>query len=78
MLDNKGINIVMPFVNISLTKNNITKQQKAEIVYGFTHILQEVLGKSPDRTMIVINEINPENWGSSGILVSDRESETLK
>lgn len=78
MLDNKGTNIVMPFVNISLTKNNITKQQKAEIVYGFTHILQEVLGKSPDRTMIVINEVNPENWGSSGILVSDRESEDFK
>jgi 4-oxalocrotonate tautomerase len=60
----------MPFVNLKMT-NRATREQKETIVREFTEILVRVLGKKPETTHIVIEEIEEENWGVSGMLSDD-------
>lgn len=61
----------MPYVNVRITKDGATKEQKAQIVSEITQTLQRVLGKRPDQTHIIIDEIELENWGFSGMLTSE-------
>lgn len=60
----------MPYVNVQVTKG-VTREQKAELVKDITHSLQRVLGKSPEYTHVVIQEIAEENWGYAGMLTDD-------
>ncbi len=61
----------MPYVNVRITKDGVTAEQKAQIVAEITGTLQRVLGKRPDQTHIIIDEIEPENWGFSGMLTTE-------
>ncbi|WP_259651429.1 4-oxalocrotonate tautomerase family protein [Pseudomonas sp. NCCP-436] len=63
-----GVN--MPYVNIQITKG-ATKQQKAALVKDVTDSLVRVLGKKPEYTHVVIQEIEEENWGFSGLLTDE-------
>ena len=62
----------MPYVNIKITKEGVTKEQKAELVAGATQLLQRVLNKNPATTLVVIDEVETDNWGIAGELVTDR------
>ncbi|MEO0352467.1 MAG: 4-oxalocrotonate tautomerase family protein [Cyanobacteria bacterium P01_A01_bin.15] len=57
----------MPYVNIQIT-TGATRDQKAELVKDVTDSLVRVLGKKPEHIHIVIQEINEEDWGYSGLL----------
>ncbi|MGL4421636.1 MAG: tautomerase family protein [Gemmataceae bacterium] len=61
----------MPFVNVKITRDGVTAEQKAQIVAEMTATLQRVLGKRPEHTHIVIDEIDPENWGYCGVLTTE-------
>jgi 4-oxalocrotonate tautomerase len=61
----------MPYVNVRITKDGVTAEQKAQIVAEITQTLQRVLGKRPDQTHIVIDEIELDNWGFAGMLVTE-------
>ncbi|WP_309118325.1 4-oxalocrotonate tautomerase family protein [Paenibacillus sp.] len=60
----------MPYINLQITKG-ATREQKAQVVKEFTETLVRVLGKKPEHTHIVIQEIEDEIWGFSGILTDD-------
>ncbi len=60
----------MPYVNLQILKG-ATREQKAEIVRDITDSLARVLGKKPEHTHIVIQEIDEENWGYAGLLTDD-------
>ena len=60
----------MPYINVRITKG-ATTAQKAQIVREMTDTLVRVLGKKPEHTHIVIDEIELENWGFAGELTSD-------
>ncbi|MEL7314743.1 MAG: 2-hydroxymuconate tautomerase [Cyanobacteria bacterium J06559_3] len=60
----------MPYVNIQITKG-ATRAQKSELVKDVTDSLVRVLGKSPEHIHVVIQEIEEENWGFSGLLTDD-------
>ena len=62
----------MPYVNIKITKEGATKEQKAELIAGVTNLLKDVLGKNPATTVVVIEEVDTDNWGIGG------ESVTLR
>ncbi len=62
----------MPFVNIKIAKNGVTREQKARLVKGVTDLIQEVLGKSPSSVMVMIEEIDPENVGLGGETVAEK------
>jgi len=61
----------MPYVNVKITRDGVTTEQKAQMVAEITATLQRVLGKRPEHTHIVIDEIDPENWGYAGMLTTE-------
>ena len=62
----------MPYVNIKITNEGVTKQQKAALVAGVTELLQKTLQKNPATTVVVIDEVETDNWGIGGELVTER------
>jgi 4-oxalocrotonate tautomerase len=67
----------MPYINLQITKG-ASRNQKAQIVKEFTETLVSVLGKKPEHTHIVIQEIEDENWGFSGILTDEYKMISLE
>ncbi len=61
----------MPYVNVKITKGNVTLEQKRAVVEDITASLVNRLGKSPEHIHIVIDEIDPENWGFAGMLTTE-------
>lgn len=62
----------MPFVNIKITKEGATAEQKARLIRGVTQLLAETLGKNPQTTVVVIEEVDTDNWGIGGESVTVR------
>ncbi len=60
----------MPYVNIQITRG-ATREQKAALVKDVTESLTRVLGKKPEHTHVIIQEIAEEDWGFSGMLTDD-------
>lgn len=64
----------MPYVNIKITKTGATAEQKAELIKGATDLLQRVLNKNPATTVVVIDEVETDNWGIGGESVTARNA----
>lgn len=64
----------MPYVNIKITKDGVTTEQKQALIAGVTDLLKTVLGKNPATTVVVIDEVETDNWGIGGESVSVRRS----
>jgi 4-oxalocrotonate tautomerase len=62
----------MPYVNIRITREGATAEQKAALIEGATRLLQEVLGKDPQTTVVVIDEVDTDNWGLAGETITVR------
>ena len=60
----------MPYVNVRVTPA-ITTEQCRQIVEEITDTLVRVLGKKPEHTHIVIDEVDQERWGFGGTLTSE-------
>jgi 4-oxalocrotonate tautomerase len=67
----------MPYVNIKVTKEDVTKNQKLELIKGVTDLLEAVLGKNPATTIVVIDEVDTDNWGIAGEQVTTRRKKGL-
>ena len=66
----------MPYINLQITKG-ASRDHKAQIVKEFTETLVNVLGKKPEHIHIVIQEIEEEDWGFSGMLTDEYRERTL-
>lgn len=64
----------MPYVNIKITKTGATAEQKAELIKGATELLQRVLNKNPATTVVVIDEVETDNWGLGGESITARNA----
>ncbi|MDC7709401.1 4-oxalocrotonate tautomerase family protein [Vogesella indigofera] len=64
----------MPYVNIKITREGATPEQKAELIAGVTGLLRDVLGKNPATTVVVIDEVDTDNWGIGGESVTVRRT----
>jgi 4-oxalocrotonate tautomerase len=62
----------MPFVNIKITREGATAEQKAELIKGATQLLVDILGKNPATTVVVIEEVETDNWGVGGETITAR------
>jgi 4-oxalocrotonate tautomerase len=62
----------LPYVNIKITNEGVTSEQKAKLIEGATHLLRDVLGKNPATTVVVIDEVPTDNWGIGGEQVTTR------
>ncbi|WP_299458721.1 4-oxalocrotonate tautomerase family protein [uncultured Microscilla sp.] len=56
----------MPYINIKVTDENVTKEQKQQLIAGVTQLVVEVLNKNPVTTHVVIDEVHIDNWGVKG------------
>ena len=68
----------MPYVNIKITDEGVTKEQKAALIKGVTTLLQETLNKNPATTVVVIDEVNTDNWGIRGEQVTELRKQAAK
>ncbi len=57
----------MPIVTIQVTREGVTAEQKAALIKGATDLLKDVLNKDPNLTFVIIQEVEPENWGAGGL-----------
>jgi 4-oxalocrotonate tautomerase len=62
----------MPYVNIRITREGATPEQKAALIKGATQLLVDVLGKNPATTVVVIDEVDTDNWGIGGESITAR------
>jgi 4-oxalocrotonate tautomerase len=65
----------MPYVNIKITREGATAEQKAQLIAGVTQMLKEVLGKNPATTVVVIDEVETDNWGIGGESITVRRQQ---
>ena len=65
----------MPFVNIRITRDGATAEQKAALIQGTTQLLVDVLGKNPQTTVVIIDEVDTDNWGIGGESVTARRQQ---
>jgi 4-oxalocrotonate tautomerase len=61
----------MPYINIKITDEQVTAEQKKLLIEGATQLLVDVLNKSPATTVVVIDEVNTDNWGVGGKVVTE-------
>lgn len=64
----------MPYVNIKLTPDGLTSDRKKILIRSVTQLLQEQLGKNPATTIVIIDEVETDNWGIGGQSVTERRS----
>ncbi|MBX7059874.1 MAG: 4-oxalocrotonate tautomerase family protein [Leptospirales bacterium] len=60
----------MPYVNIQITQG-ATREQRSQLVKEVTDSVTRILGKRPEHTHIVIQQIAEDHWGYSGMLTDD-------
>ncbi|ELV8625674.1 4-oxalocrotonate tautomerase [Vibrio cidicii] len=53
----------MPYINVKVTNEGVTKAQKQAIIKGCTQLMVDILNKEPEKTFVVIDEVNTDNWG---------------
>jgi 4-oxalocrotonate tautomerase len=56
----------MPYVNIKLT-SGVTREQKETLIAGVTDLIVKTLNKDPEKTFVLIDEVDPDNWGVAGV-----------
>lgn len=67
----------MPYVNIKITREGgpngtgPSAVEKARLIAGVTDLLQDVLGKKPATTFVVIDEVDLADWGIGGLPVEE-------
>ena len=68
----------MPYVNIQVTggREAPSAEQKAELIAGVTDLLARVLNKNPETTVVVIDEVDMDNWGIGGKSVTERRKQS--
>lgn len=66
----------MPYINIKVTDEQVTKAQKRQLIKGATQLVVDVLNKDPKTTHVVIDEVPIENWGFNGTQYSGTKKQT--
>jgi len=64
----------VPYVNIKITREGATPAQKAALIEGVTNLLRDTLGKNPNTTVVVIDEVEMDNWGIGSVPVEQFRS----
>jgi len=68
----------LPYVNIKITREGATAEQKATLIREVTRLLAETLGKNPATTVVVIEEVETDNWGIGGESITMRRKREKK
>lgn len=66
----------MPYVNIKVTDEGVTTEQKRQLIEGATQLLVNVLKKDPATTHVVIDIVPTDNWGVFGQSVTELRNQS--
>lgn len=63
----------MPILNLTMTKEDggATKEQKAELIKGFTKVFVDVIGRGEKTMVITINEVDTDSYGIGGETITE-------
>ena len=61
----------MPYINIRITKDGVTSEQKKKLIEGATKLMVDVLNKNPANTVVIIDEVETDNWGIGAETVTE-------
>jgi len=67
----------VPYINVKITDEAVTNEQKQAIIKGCTQLMVEILNKSPATTFVIIDEVNTDNWGIGFEQVTELRKQTL-
>ena len=56
----------MPYVKVEIAKGIASVEQKRAVIRGMTDVLVRELGRNPEYIFVVIDEVDPDNWGRKG------------
>jgi 4-oxalocrotonate tautomerase len=58
----------MPLVTLRIARRATptSAEQKAKLIAGITDVVQSVLDKRRESVTVIIDEVDPENWGEGG------------
>ena len=58
----------MPLVTIRIARRDTpaTAEQKARLIAGITDVVQATLDKRRESVTVIIDEVDPDNWGEGG------------
>ncbi|MHB8589366.1 MAG: tautomerase family protein [Candidatus Dormibacteraceae bacterium] len=65
----------MPVVIIQMVAGR-SMDQKRQLVAAITDAMVGIVGARRDRTNIIIQEVEPENWAHDGMLMEDQRTLT--
>lgn len=70
---------LIPYVNIKITREQeaLTAEQKAALIKGVTDLLVDVINRGPKTTVVVIDEIDTDNYGVGGETITVRRDRGL-
>ncbi len=68
----------MPYVNIKITNEDVTPEKKAQLISGVTQLLVDILNKNPATTVVTIDEVDTDNWGIGGEVVTEIRKKNAK
>jgi 4-oxalocrotonate tautomerase len=75
----------MPYVNIKVTREgttpdrqSVTPEEKAALIKGVSELLLKVLNKPLERTFVIIEEVEMEDWGVGGLPVAAWRQQATK
>ncbi|MBP1640501.1 MAG: 4-oxalocrotonate tautomerase family enzyme [Bacteroidetes bacterium] len=65
----------MPYVNVKVVKQQVDQEQKNALISGLMDIIENIMGRDPNLTVITLDEIDQTNWfiGSRPIDSSKQE-----
>lgn len=61
----------MPLINVRIARDGASNEQKKQLIDAITRAVSETLGKNPKSTWVVIDEVEPENWGVGGETIAE-------
>lgn len=63
----------MPLVTLRVARRDapVTRQQKAELIAGISRVVCDVLDKRLESVTVLIDEVDPDNWGEGGLPVTE-------
>jgi 4-oxalocrotonate tautomerase len=67
----------MPYINIKITRESLTQEQKAKLIKGTTEVTEKVLSQKNRTTLVIIEEVDTDNWGIHGEQITIRRQKKI-
>lgn len=63
----------MPLVTVKLARRDepTSPEKKATLIAGITALLVQTLDKRPEDVVVLIDELDPDNWGQGGLTATE-------